>query len=85
MKPAELERWSVLRAKGKLRYVLLHGLLAYGLPMFLVMTFFVRPEPRTPVLIAISAALWAAGGLVFGLIMWHINERRYRKASTPHS
>ena len=85
MKPAELERWSVLRAKGRLRYVLLHGVLAYGLPMFLVMTFLVRPQPQTPVLLAISAALWAVGGLVFGLIMWHVNERRYRKASTPRS
>lgn len=50
--------------------------------MFVLMTFFANrhPEkPLAPVLIAISAGVWAVGGAVFGWAMWTLTERRYQK------
>jgi hypothetical protein len=80
--PKAIERWIETRKRGKWNYVLMHGVLAWGIPMFAVMTFVVNKRedrPLTPGMIAISAALWAVGGLCFGLAMWAVNERSYRK------
>ena len=80
--PKDLKKWEITRQKGKPRFILLSGVLGYGLPMFVVMTFFVnrqQDKPITPAMIAISAVVWAIGGASFGLIMWAITERRYQK------
>lgn len=77
MSPKARKRWSETRAKGKLDYVLKTGVLSYGLPMFVIMTFFIYPERRTYGLIAISALLWLLGGIFFGVMMWHVYESRY--------
>ncbi|TBR40778.1 hypothetical protein EYV96_10065 [Dyella terrae] len=64
-----------------LRYVLVSGLLMWGLPMFVVMTFVIsRPQPP----VALSAILWSVGGVGFGVAMWFIQEHRYRKATQAH-
>lgn len=57
MQSKEFDRWARIRAQGALRYVLLNGVLFYGLPMFLIMTY-VIPHPRLTV--AQSALLWVA-------------------------
>ena len=80
--PKDIQRWEETRKKGKLNYVLINGLLAWGLPMFVVMTFFVmrkRGEPLRADLVAISAVLWTLGGLVFGLTIWTVSEKKYQK------
>lgn len=80
--PKEFQRWEVTRRKGKLNFILIRGVLAYGLPMFLLMTLFANRDPEkplAPVLIIISAAVWAVGGAVFGWAMWALTERRYKK------
>lgn len=80
--PKDLQKWEVTRQKGKTRFVLVAGVLSWGVPMFAVMTFVVnrRPErPLTPLMILISAVVWLLGGACFGLAMWAITERRYRK------
>ena len=43
-KPLSIQRWERIRARGMRRYVLVHGVLLYGLPLFLVMTFVVHRE-----------------------------------------
>ena len=80
--PKDLRRWEEMRKKGKRNFVLVNGLLAWGLPMFAVMTFFLNKKSERPLtagLIAISAVLWAIGGLCFGLTIWTISERKYQK------
>ena len=50
--------------------------------MFVKMTFVLNRKsdrPLTAGLIAVSAVIWAAGGLCFGLAIWAISERKYRK------
>ena len=80
--PKHLQRWETVRQKGAPHYILLAGVLAYGVTMFVLMTFFVnrRPDqPLTPVRIAISAVIWMLAGALFGWIMWKLNERRYQR------
>jgi hypothetical protein len=82
MKPAALEKWRQTRARGMKRFVLMTGVLSWGMPMFVVMTFSVRRADLSPTMIAISALLWAVGGALFGATMWLIAERQYRKATS---
>lgn len=77
MKPIEMERWAKARAQGMLRYVLVSGVLMWGLPMFVVMTFVVS-HPTLPLLV--SGLIWGVGGVCFGVAMWLTQEYRYRKA-----
>jgi hypothetical protein len=78
MQTNELNRWARVRGQGMLRYVLMNGLLCYGVPMFVVMTY-VIPHPRltTPQ----SAFLWALAGAGYGVAMWMVQERRFRKVA----
>ena len=79
MQTREFDRWARIRAQGRLRYVLLNGVLLYGLPMFLIMTY-VIPHPRLSV--AQSALLWGPlAGAGYGLGMWIVQERRFRKVA----
>ena len=80
MKPQQLEKWKATREKGMLRYVLVTGVLSYGLSMFIAMTFFVHRDDLSAKFIAISAVLWTLGGAVFGAAMWFVFERQFRKA-----
>ena len=81
MKPEALARWKDVRTRGRFRYILISGVLSYGLPMFIAMTFFVNRDDLSPVFIGLSALLWAIGGAAFGAITWHTSERQYLKAT----
>jgi len=77
MHSREFDRWSRVREQGLLRYVLVNGVVFYGLPMFVLMTF-VIPHPRLNVLQ--SAMLWMAlAGSGYGIARWMVQERRFRK------
>ena len=80
MKPEQLEKWKETRKKGMLRFVLLRGVLSYGLPMFIAMTFFLHRDDLSPKNIALAAIVWGVGGAVFGIAMWYVQERQLRKA-----
>ena len=85
MKPEALAKWEKVRARGKARFILVSGVLSYGLPMFIVMTFLVHRSDLSPRFIGISAILWAIGGALFGTIMWYVLERQYRKATQDNT
>jgi hypothetical protein len=81
MKQKELAQWEKVRAKGRKRYILVTGVLSWGLPMFFAMTFIVNRSRLSPGYIGFSIILWMLAGALFGAVMWHIFERRYRKAT----
>ena len=82
MKEKQFEKWTNLRKKGKTNYILTNGLLAWGLPMFVVMTFVVN-KPETGYIslgmMAINALIWALAGLGFGYFTWVASEKSYEK------
>lgn len=79
MQSREFDRWAKVREQGMLRYVLFRGLLCYGLPMFVLMTF-VLPHPR---LSAVQSVFlwWVLAGAGYGIGMWMVQERRFRKVA----
>jgi hypothetical protein len=80
--PRDLQRWAGIRQKGRPRFILVTGVLSYGVPMFVIMTFFVNRHPERPLtapMLAVSAVIWALGGAAFGWVMWKITEGRYQK------
>lgn len=81
MKPAQVERWARVRARGMPQFLLVTGLLGYGLPMFAIMTFVVDRRAKSLPEVAIAAAIWLVAGLLFGLVLWSFMERRYRRAA----
>ncbi|MBW7902464.1 MAG: hypothetical protein H3C26_13365 [Rhodocyclaceae bacterium] len=81
MNREELEKWKVTRQKGMLRYVLVSGVLSYGFPMFVGMTFilpFIRHQNIPS--IGLSAIIWTISGALFGWAIWLLQEHQYRKA-----
>lgn len=75
-------RWETERTRGRRRFVLLKGVAGWGLPMFIALGVAMpwwsgRYERLTPPALAISAAVWLAGGLLFGLLTWHFSEKAY--------
>ena len=80
VKSRGVQHWEKARANGMLRFVLMRGVLSYGLTMFVVMTFIVHRGDSNPRFIAISALLWLVGGAVFGASTWFLMERIYRKS-----
>lgn len=82
MKDKHFNKWQKMRVKGKGRFILINGLLSWGVPMFVVMTFVVNmPENGEMAfgLIAINALIWALGGLAFGYFTWTLSEKNYQK------
>lgn len=72
----KFERWGNSRQKGLFQYVLKVGVLAWGMPMFFIMTYLL-PHPKLS--LQLSAMLWLAAGAGYGLVMWFVHEHRYRK------
>jgi hypothetical protein len=76
--PKWAEKWQSQRSEGRMKYIIRVGVLGYGLAMFIAMTFFISPpkvlDARS---ILVNAAVWAVGGVVFGLLTWWVSEWRY--------
>lgn len=81
MKPEAIARWKHTRSLGMMRYVLVTGVLSWGVPMFGIMTFLAHQADRTPKMIAVSAIIWMIGGAAFGALTWSVAEWQYRKAT----
>lgn len=79
MKQAALDRWETTRARGRRHFIVVTGLLSYGLPMFLVMTFMVHRDRLSAFFVAVSFLLWLLGGAAFDLLVWMFQERQYRR------
>lgn len=79
------ETWSAVRARGQTRYLLVNGVLAWGMPMFVLMAggpvFFGFPYDAEPSLSywGWQALLWATAGVMYGLWMWSANEASYQR------
>jgi hypothetical protein len=74
--------WERQRSQGMDRFVLRTGVLQYGGIMFiatLLLTYFTTPEKFDLPHVIIRAVTCLIGGVVFGLLLWWMNERGYNK------
>ena len=82
MKEKEYVSWAELRDKGRNRFILVTGVLSFGIPMFIVMSFLVnKPFEHgfTVANVSVNLGIWLVSGLVFGGLMWSFNEKRFLK------
>ncbi|WP_243042692.1 hypothetical protein [Dyella sedimenti] len=76
MRASEFQRWTKIRKQGMLRFVMRSGVVFYGIPMFVIMTYLI-PHPRLST--GQSALLWLVAGACYGAALWLVQERRYHR------
>ena len=81
MKENQFNKWKATRIKGKLHFILVRGVLSWGLPMFIFMAFINKPFANgfTSEAAIIHYIVWSIAGVLFGVFIWHISERLYKK------
>ncbi len=68
--------------KKKMKYILIHGALFYGLPMFIVMSFIgnnIFEDGFSILLLIINLCIWLLAGIFFGFVLWKFTELRQKK------
>jgi hypothetical protein len=83
MKPQEIEKWKKVRDKGLVRFIAVTGIFSFGVPMFVVLNFMNPPTKPLTVIdyIVLFLICAVAGGILFGYLVWVIQEKRYKKAT----
>ncbi len=74
--------WAVIRQKGKGNFIFQRGVLAWGVPMYLLMTVLPAVNGRvgpTAFYFLWQGVLWGGAGAFFGLVIWHFSEKSYLK------
>ena len=84
MKEKDFKNWQQRRKQGAIRFTLVQGLLCWGIPMFIVMTFVVNDVFDEQGVIqwaqvVIGAVTWSIGGCLFGGFLWFVTEGQYQK------
>ena len=81
MKDNQLKAWESTRTKGKLKFVVITGVLSWGLPMLIVMAFMHKPfvDGFISKAAIIHYVVWPLAGVVVGLLTWYLSERQYKK------
>lgn len=81
LKVAKLEK---IIKKGRMNYILFHGVLAWGVVtaiLFLLIQHFTG-VPQTLESIALSLVLFPIGGIFWGSLMWVLIKNQYNKVRT---
>ena len=84
MKHKEFEKWSAIREQGMQRFVLKKGVFTFGLFMFVLMTFIANQTPvseHTIYHVVRQFFVWVFFGYLFGVVMWLVQEERFKSAS----
>jgi len=80
--PPDLKKWEAKRKGGMLQFIMLTGVLSWGLPMFLLMTFVVdhwwKRHPLTLNSMLVPGVIWFFAGIFFGWTIWRLSERKYQ-------
>lgn len=74
LSPSEIKRlnkWEKIRNKGKMRYILLYGVLFWGGLTGIIMSFFFSP---------LALLVFLIGGIFFGIWTWNKSESLYLKS-----
>ena len=85
------DTWYREASRGKARFIFLRGVVGWGLPMFITMTF-VFPELagsaddcHTISSLLRGLVVWGSGGALFGWSLWFFSMRKYGVAQEVRS
>jgi hypothetical protein len=78
--------WGLTREKGKTRYILVHGVLLFGIPMLIFVSFITNPfaDGLFSEEAFVHDMTWLIAGSVYGIIMWHYFEHKFNKENAKH-
>ena len=79
----EKENWESTRKKGFLNFLLVRGLLLFGLS-FTVFQFLIKLLAGNEINIVATFISGLMGGLIYGASMWYFAERRFKKENTTN-
>jgi hypothetical protein len=83
MNPNQLKNWESLRRRGRKWYILVVGVLCWGLLSGLVWAVAMSAMQgweRLPLLLALGLVGFPIGGYFFGAFMWKRMESEYQKS-----
>ncbi|MBT3136341.1 hypothetical protein KL866_14790 [Alteromonas sp. ALT199] len=77
-----MEKWAKTREKGKQRFVLVNGVLGWGVPtaiFWAVLMEFIEPSENIWVRPTIALFIFPIAGIAFGHLTWNKSEKAYEK------
>ena len=80
--PGQREKWRKIQAQGKLRFVLLRGILGWGLPTMILVgatDYYLFKEAHSALNWLLAIPIWLFGGYFFGLLMWRHYEAYFSR------
>jgi hypothetical protein len=85
----QIERREHIRLKGRNHYIIVRGILGWGMPMFLLTSIWewydhawhVPPRGELFFKVLVGLAIWTACGYWFGSLMWQRFIEPARKAT----
>ena len=86
-KDKKIQKWESTRQKGKLRFILLYGVVFWGLGLAIVFptirSIFFNTQIELPELLS-GIIGFPLIGAFWGLVMWHISETQYHNKINRH-
>jgi membrane associated rhomboid family serine protease len=79
----EKENWESTRKKGFLNFLLVRGLLLFGLS-FTVFQFLIKLLSGNEINILSTFISGLMGGLIYGISMWYFAEKRFKRENTTN-
>ncbi|TKB03725.1 hypothetical protein E5672_06465 [Alteromonas portus] len=80
-----MDKWAKTREKGKQRFVLVNGVLGWGIPtaiLWAVLMEFIEPLENIWVRPIIALIIFPIAGIAFGHLTWNRSEKTYEKATS---
>ena len=80
--PDKWKRWEKTRAKGRKRFIWLHGVVGWGVTVAIFWSFWMgatRGWDQFPLLLSVALVAFPIGGYFWGAGMWRSFERRYQR------
>ena len=83
-----IEKWSKTRTKGKFKFVLIDGVLGYGLITAIVCSVILQiisPQKNIFLRPLIFLIVFSIIGIIKGLLSWYRNEKKYQNLTENSS
>jgi len=80
-----MDKWAKMREKGKQRFVLVNGVLGWGVPtaiLWSVLMELLDPSENIWVRPIIALIIFPIAGIAFGHLMWNKSEKTFEKQTS---
>tara|TARA_Y100000052_G_C2923145_1_gene69570 strand:+ start:333 stop:590 length:258 start_codon:yes stop_codon:yes gene_type:complete len=80
-----MEKWAITREKGKQRFVLVNGVLGWGVTtaiLWSVLMELIEPSQNIWVRPIVALIIFPIAGIAFGHLMWNKSEKAFEKETS---